>query len=831
MKTLQSLTQQLDQWRRLYKLLRSSLLLDRLSDRIAGVKARMGLGLGSKARARGKRGSVRPRKRLPVVLLLAVVSLTGTMGNHFYNAPKLNVDTISPETIRAPYDANVEDVTTTEEKRKEARTGAVPVLMLDQDTNQKIYADLQRIFERGDKVREIVGTVPFVPTTVLSTSAQVSLRSCPEWEWQTVLSQINEPGATDLEKTKDLPPLASSSATNSLSESASTIFSVLPAVVELQSYRKTASSQEFSALIKRIKQARQQYTKALTTEPDSGLQTTDLAFIVGMSETAWQQTQMGVRETAIRMLTQGIPPGLPSSILQEAVKTQLSSLVPPTAQSVATQILLRSLRPNLKEDKEQTKQLAEQAALAVKPVMLSVNQGEVIVSEGDVINHTQFVLLDHFGLSRRAISGRGLIWFASLVCGGILIFWLVQRRFHPNLRQRDHLLVLLLTLSTPILVTLNLPYPNLPAIGLLVGSFYGFPLGVTVVGLLTGILSISFGTGWDYLVASAAGAILVSLMAGKLRSREELAFLGCAVGLTQGGIYLFLNLFLSAAAGSVFLTVLEEAALYGLSGLAWSIVALGLSPYLEHLFDIVTPIRLAELANPNRPLLKRLAAETPGTFQHTLLVATLAEAAARTLGCNVELVRTGTLYHDIGKMHDPLAFIENQMGGPNKHDQINDPWKSAEIIKKHVSEGLVMARKYRLPKAVQAFIPEHQGTILIAYFYYQAQVAVAETEAALMPPVDEANFRYDGPVPQSRETGIVMLADACEAALRSLKDVSPEQALSTIHKILRARWQDNQLVDSELRREDLAIIGEVFLEVWQQCNHQRIAYPKLAGSK
>lgn len=825
MKTLQSLTQQIDQWRRIYKLLRSSMLLDRLSNLIAGVKARIGLGLGSKARALGKRRSVRTRKRPPIILLLAVVSLTVAMGNHFYNAPKLNVDTISPEIIRAPYDGSVEDVTTTEEKRKEARTGAVPVLMIDQEASQKIYADLQRMIEWGDKVREIAGSVPFIPTTALSTSSQVSLRSSPDWEWQTVLAQTTGQEATETEKT---PPSVSPSATSNPNESTANTVSVLPAIVELQTYRKTTSSQEFSALLKTIKQARQRYTKALTSAPNSGLQTTDLALIVDMPDQGWQQTQMGIRETAMRMLTQGIPPGLPSSILQEAVKTQMRSFVPSTAQSVATQILIHSLRPNLKEDKEQTKKLAEQAALAVKPVLLNVKQGEVIVSEGEAINHTQFVLLDHFGLSRRAISWGGLIGFASLVCGGICIFWLVQRRFHPNLRQRDHLLVLLLTLSTPLLISLNLPYPNLPAIGLLVGSFYGFPLGATVVGLLTGVLSISFGTSWDYLVASAAGAILVSLMAGKLRSREELAFLGCTVALTQGGIYLFLNLFLSAAAGSVFLTVLGESALYGLSGLAWSIVALGLSPYLEHLFDIVTPIRLAELANPNRPLLKRLAAETPGTFQHTLFVATLAEAAARALGCNVELVRTGTLYHDIGKMHDPLAFIENQMGGPNKHDQINNPWKSAQIIKKHVSEGLVMARKYRLPKAVQAFIPEHQGTILIAYFHHHAQVAAAE---AGFTPVDEADFRYDGPIPQSRETGIVMLADACEAALRSLKDVSPEQALSTINKIFRARWQDNQLLDSELMREDLSTIAEVFLEVWQQSNHQRITYPKLAGSK
>jgi cyclic-di-AMP phosphodiesterase PgpH len=254
------------------------------------------------------------------------------------------------------------------------------------------------------------------------------------------------------------------------------------------------------------------------------------------------------------------------------------------------------------------------------------------------------------------------------------------------------------------------------------------------------------------------------------------------------------------------------------------VLAIGFSPYLERFFDLVTPIRLAELSNPNRPLLKRLALEAPGTFQHTMFVASLAEAAARELRCNVELVRAGTLYHDIGKMHDPLGFIENQMGGPNKHDHINDPWKSAEIIKKHVSEGLVMARKYGLPKSIQDFIPEHQGTLLISYFYFQAKQRAEEEGKEVCP----SDFRYDGPIPQSRESGIMMLADGCEAALRSLKDSNPEQALNMVNKIFKARWQDNQLIDSGLKKEELAIVAEIFVQVWQQYNHQRIAYPKAA---
>ena len=176
-------------------------------------------------------------------------------------------------------------------------------------------------------------------------------------------------------------------------------------------------------------------------------------------------------------------------------------------------------------------------------------------------------------------------------------------------------------------------------------------------------------------------------------------------------------------------------------------------------------------------------------------------------------------------MHDPLGFIENQMGGPNKHDELNDPWLSASIIKQHVTQGIVMARKCRLPKAIRAFIPEHQGTMLISYFYHQAK-EMAEKDPTIT--VKAEDFRYDGPIPQSPETGIVMLADSCEAALRSLTDATPDEALAMVNRILRARWKDDQLVESGLTREHMSVIADIFVRVWQQYNHKRIAYPKAA---
>jgi cyclic-di-AMP phosphodiesterase PgpH len=755
----------------------------------------------------------------PVMWVVTVVSLTSVMGNRYYNQPKLDVSKAAPQTIRAPLDASVEDIKTTQEKRKAARTGSVPVLMFDQSITQQIIQELQQTLDNAEELRQMSGPFPFAETNVLTDSTQRYLRQMKEGEWQNVLAQVNS-----------APTVQSSESPGLQSNRVEQIqnLSFAQAVSELQRYRQTNSPQEFSALIESISLARQGYIQALRQLSDLlGAQSSQPydTSILELSDEAWQETRSGITTASKRILTQGISPGLPSDILSEAVKLQLNTLVPPETEPFARRVLMGILQPNLMEDKEQTKTMAEQAAQSVDPVVVSVQRGEVIVYAGEQISQADFVLLDYFGLSRRGTNWLGLIGFGCLVSGAVGIFWLVEQRVHPRPRRRDRVLLLLLSLSTPMLAIFGIPYTDLPAIGLLVGSFYSPALGVTVVSLLAGLVTSSMTVSWDYLVAGAAGGLLAALLAGRMRSREELALLGAAVGITQGSVYLILNLIPSAAIGAVWYTVLRESALYGLSGLSWSVVALGISPYLERVFDLVTPIRLAELANPNRPLLKRLATEAPGTFQHTLFVASLAEAAARELHCNVELVRAGTLYHDIGKMHDPLGFIENQMGGPNKHDEINNPFKSAEIIKKHVSQGLAMARKHQLPKAVRDFIPEHQGTLLISYFYFQAKQK-AEEEGG--PTVYEEDFRYDGPIPQSRETGVVMLADACEAALRSLKDVTPETALAMINKILKARWQDNQLADSGLTREDLSIVAEVFVRVWQQCNHQRIAYPKAA---
>ena len=815
MKKLQSLTKSLDRWRKYYqdRSLSPSSNID-ASPMSRKFQSSHAPNFFQKLHSSSSLRKIHP----PMMWGLAIISLTSVISYRFYNQPKLAVGTVSPVTILAPEDGTFEDLKTTEEKRKEVRTGIIPVLQRDVKLTSQLQLAVTEALVSIQQLRIISSPFPVSRVQQLSLPTQQNLRALSEQDWQKILNVAEA----------QLIPNAIDSFSKKISELSPDFKKIL---TELKGYRQTTTGTEFQTFLKEMSQARQRYNKAKSML--SGVRSPYLSpeitvAFLNLDESTWKNTQQALLNTTEKILIQGIPAGMPNNLLQDVLKIQFNSSIPFSSKIMGQKLLMSIFqnRYNLTVDREETKRRAEQAAQAVEPIIVEIREGDVIVKANETISRADFVLLDSFGLSRRGINWLGAGISVILVAGGVTVFCMVTRRVHRPMRRRDHFLLCLLSLSTPFLAIFNLGYTNLPAVGLLTSSFYGPTLAVTQVLLLSGLSTFTAGTvNWSYVLAGTAGGLLAGVMAGQLRSRDELARLGGGVGILQGGLYFLIYLIVVPVAGTIWSAVLPGAIVYGLSGFLWSVMALGISPYLERLFDLVTPIRLVELANPNCPLLKRLSTETPGTFQHTLFVACLAEAAARELHCNVELVRTGTLYHDIGKMHDPLGFIENQMGAPNKHDEINDPWQSAKIIKKHVTEGLVMARKYGLPRVIRDFIPEHQGQLLISYFYYQAKQQVEKNGEEL---ISEEEFRYEGPIPQSRETGIVMLADGCEAALRSLKEATPETALAMIHKIFKARWRDNQLKDSEIAYEELPIIAEVFVKVWQQFHHQRIVYPKAA---
>ena len=753
-------------------------------------------------------------RRSMVLALLALLTLTGTIGYRFYNEPQLTPNTRAPQTIYAPQTVVVEDKIATATIRKAVRQKReLNVFALSQPLTETIENDFSNLMAQAQALRTLAGPFPFLSTTTCSTEVQRTLRRISLPELKALLKVVG---------TKEL------SASVSISGGRSP--ELRKAITELDVFyrkaRTTASARE--QLRQSIIQANERYQLAQRSVA-AQLATLEIEPILDLPDADWTGFRQKLALVLRRMLTQGVAPGLFPEVSKSAVAAQVSDWSS-LHQQAAIQLLPVVIRSNLVIDPVETVRQQEQAAQDIRPINVSIQQGDVIVSKNQPITSAQFALLDSLDLSQRRVNIEGLLMTGLAVASALGVFaWLKGRYYKRWSHQRwlptDTLLVLLLALSVPLMIGLTeVTYTTLPAVGLLVGSYYGAVIGAAVV-ILLGFL-VPFGLSsslWPTFVAIAIGSLVGSVMAGHVRSREEFARTGLVIGLVQVIAYAIL---VGGSSNPGMFSLILAALRQGLIGVGWCIIVLGLSPYLEKLFDLITPIRLAELANPNQPLLKQLAEQAPGTFQHTQLVTTLAEAGARALNCNVELVRTGTLYHDIGKMHDPQAFIENQFGCPNKHTDINDPWLSAHIIRQHVEQGLVMARKAGLPSAVRAFIPEHQGTMIIAYFYHQA----CQHGQQSTPPItiQEQDFRYEGPAPQSRETGIVMLADSCEAALRAMKQKDPEVALKTVKQIFKTRWEDQQLVDASLSREDLESLAHIFVQVWQQVNHERIAYPPIA---
>ena len=537
-----------------------------------------------------------------------------------------------------------------------------------------------------------------------------------------------------------------------------------------------------------------------------------------------------VRQAATRMLSQGLVSNLAVTQLRQAAKVQLgqAEITNPAARSLATKVLASTLRgsSNLRTDPNLSKQLIEEQLTKQVIPTIEVRKGDLITRKGEAISPQAYDVLDYFGRVRR--EPQPGIWFQhfieALAACGVMV--LVMRRERPYLEVRHALLAVgilfLVQLAKLWFQGSVSPLAVLVPPTLVLAEGLGTGCGLvwmSVAALLwpEPVNGLSDGR----LLIAAVVAASAALIAGRQRSRGQL--LQLTVFLPVGalmGQWLLLQLQPLTgwkAWGSLNPTLDELATESLLLGLLLMLTLLAI-PVLESSFGLLTRARLLELADQERPLLRRLSCEAPGTFEHTLMICSLAEEGARAIGADVDLIRTGSLYHDVGKLHAPGWFIENQKDEPNPHDSLNDPFASAAVLQAHVDEGLKLARRHRLPRPIADFIPEHQGTLKMGYFLHEAR--------AKDPNVDESLFRYRGPAPRSRETAVLMLADGCEAALRSLPpDTSDDQARDTVRRLVGARQRDGQLRKSSLSRSEVELVIRAFVQVWRRMRHRRIPYP------
>lgn len=355
----------------------------------------------------------------------------------------------------------------------------------------------------------------------------------------------------------------------------------------------------------------------------------------------------------------------------------------------------------------------------------------------------------------------------------------------------------------------------LPAAALLLKIFINPLVAIVTTAVMAMLCGVSVGVdGLGPVIVGTGASVAAVFAVPRIRQRADLARAGLIAGLVGAA----LTSLIAMISGGNPVPWGQQALWAALGGVGSAVLAVGILPYLEGLFGITTTFKLMELANPSQPLLRYLLMKAPGTYHHSILVGNLGEAAAEAIGADPLLVRVGAYYHDIGKTKRPYFFIENQMGMENAHDKIS-PHLSALVIQAHVKEGLEIAKEYGLPQDVTRFVSTHHGKSCIAYFYHQACEAEGHAH------VEEDHFRYPGPRPNTKEEAIVMLADACEATVRTLKNPTPEQIEETIRRLIHKRLNDGELSEAPLTLAEFEIIAQTFLKIVQGLYHQRIEYP------
>ncbi len=447
-----------------------------------------------------------------------------------------------------------------------------------------------------------------------------------------------------------------------------------------------------------------------------------------------------------------------------------------------------------------------------------INAGDTVLKKGDIIKKSDIIKLKNLGVYNFASNIRvlaGVIFYSFMI--SILFFVIgkkyIEKEIMNNKIYYSTLIFSTLTMMAAIFINIKYAYFfPMASVTLLFGVIGREKYGTVLSAMILLFSYAIFGFDQKLIICSIVGISIGIYYIKNLKNRTDIINAGFAIGIAQ--------FYTGIAFGFIFkeeliFTIIDVMQLM-ISGIVSGMITIAVLPYFENSFNILTEIKLIELGDFSHPLLRELLLKAPGTFHHSIIVATLAESAAEAIGANAIFARVASYYHDIGKTKRPKFFVENQVNGENPHMKMN-PYLSTIIITSHTKDGEEMARKYKLPKEIRDVMREHQGTTLLAYFYN----AVRKEN----PDVNEEDFRYEGPKPRTKESAIIMLADSIEAAVRSLEDKNSVEIENMIRKIIHMKMDDNQLSEAELTFKNIETIINTFLKVFQGIYHSRIKYP------
>lgn len=499
----------------------------------------------------------------------------------------------------------------------------------------------------------------------------------------------------------------------------------------------------------------------------------------------------------------------------------------PELKQVAEALARPLLKPNMIANHAATERNREAARKAVVPVIIQRNT--LIISEGELVTEKHIAQLESLGLLRgKHADYPGMMGLFVLLAIVFVLVSIYLYKYVHNVYTNPKMLLLLglvaiLNLLAIVLAAYFSGYLIPVAMGvILITVIFGYHLAVLMT--LVFALLVGFVTGGElsYVPVALTGGLAAVYAVSRVNQRGDLAKAGLYVA--GANMATILAQFLFWGNFSLESGVIKELgyalAAGGGSGLLSSIIAIGVLPYLESAFGVTTSITLLELSNPNHPLLRQLQTKAPGTYYHSMMVCNLAEAAAEAVNADPLLTRIGAYYHDIGKLKRPYFFAENQLSGQNPHDRLS-PNLSAMIIRLHVKDGVELARKYRLPAVIEDIIRQHHGTSLIYYFYQKALESCSEEDQ-----VSEEKFSYEGPLPQTKEAAIIMLADSIEAGVRALSNPVSSRVEALIRRIIKEKLNSGQMDECDLTLKELDRIGDAFVRIMAGIYHARVEYPE-----
>jgi putative nucleotidyltransferase with HDIG domain len=545
------------------------------------------------------------------------------------------------------------------------------------------------------------------------------------------------------------------------------------------------------------------------------------------------------RDVLQQVLSEGVRPAQLVQKREQAGQLLEEAYSRGKARDAAGELVRALIVPNVVVDKALTDALRETARESVKPVI--IQKGDVIVAAGEVVTEEKIRELKELGLLRHNLNYRFYSGLSLFLLIWLALLYVCVRRFHPEIHA-DNSKVLMMAA----VFVLNLLAMKVVSLGQdlewsTVGYCAPFAFGTMLIALLLDTrLAIWFGVLFslaagiffnderlllfDYrygLVALVSGTAGALALAG-VRNRPSILRAGLFASFAATAAIVALHLLVPAEGD---LRVFLQSVGFGLlSGVISAVLTIGFLSLFETVFDILSPLRLLELSNPNHPLLRKLLVEAPGTYHHSVMVANLAESAAEAIGADGLLARVGSYYHDIGKLKRPQFYIENQMQLENPHDKIS-PHLSKTIILSHPRDGVEMLEAHRIPKPIRDIAAQHHGTTLLKYFYLKAKEISGDSQ------VLEEDFRYPGPKAQFKEAAIVGIADSIEAAVRSLSRPTPGRIESIVRKVIRERLEDGQFNECDLTLKELEMIGRSMCETLQGIFHARIEYPEEVSGK